>query len=180
MFSQVYYYMISMKLGLVFLMMVLVFSGAGSISPPSYETFQQVSDMLPFSRTPSLLKDILVPISNLHYKPTCYRAAAASLIHHCKQLPRDIPDGDRIQFAIKLTKCELDLIQQTPPQCLKDSYSKDCIKALASKDHWWTTFSGNLREVTNVCWIGRQEVEKGHFLDFLETADSRSVIGLAC
>jgi hypothetical protein len=107
------------------------------------------------------LTDLLSTLATLQRKPTCYRTAATSLIHHCKSLSSDIPDPDRIQFAIKLTICELDLIGQTPSTCRLETQWKECVKGLATRDNWWTTFSGNLREVTNVCWIGRKEVEKG-------------------
>lgn len=118
--------------------------------------------VIPLSNTlPPPLTDLLSTLSILQRKPTCHRTAAMSLIHHCKSLSTDIPDPDRICFAIKLTICELDLIQQTPSICRIESQWKDCVKVLATRDNWWTTFSGNLREVSNVCWIGRQEVEKG-------------------
>lgn len=123
------------------------------------------SHRIPLSNTlPPPLTDLLSTLSTLQRKPTCYRAAATSLIHHCKSLSTDIPDPDRIHFAIKLTICELDLIQQTPSICRVESRWGDCVKVLATRDNWWTTFSGNLREVSNVCWIGRQEVEKGNTL----------------
>jgi len=117
----------------------------------------------PATAFPHPLTDLLSTLASLQRKPTCYRTAAASLIHHCKSLSSDIPDPDRIQFAIKLTICELDLIAQTPATCRLETQWKECVKVLATRDNWWTTFSGNLREVTNVCWIGRQEVEKGFF-----------------
>ena len=118
------------------------------------------------STIPSSLTDLLSTLSRLQRRPTCYRTAAASLVHHCKTLSSDIPDPDRIHFAIKLTICELDLIQQTPTICRMERLWKDCVDTLATKDNWWTTFSGNLREVTNVCWIGRQEIEKGRLTGF--------------
>lgn len=113
----------------------------------------------PFASPP--LGDIITMLSTLQRKPTCYRQAATSLIHHCTALTTDIPDPDRIHFAIKLTCCELDLINQTPAACHTDSHWRECVRVLASRETWWTSFSGNLREVGNVCWIGRQEVEKG-------------------
>jgi len=113
------------------------------------------------STPPVMITDILNSLTLLQRKPTCYRTAATSLIHHCKNLQSDIPDHDRVLFAIKLTTCELDLIQQTPEICLVEDRWRECVRTLATKDNWWTTFSGNLREVGNVCWIGRQEVEKG-------------------
>ena len=108
---------------------------------------------------PPPLTDLLSVLTTLHRKPTSYRTAATSVIHHCKSLSTDIPD--RTLFAIKLTICELDLIQQTPSECRIESRWHDCLTILATRDNWWTTFSGNLREVTNVCWIGQQQIEKG-------------------
>lgn len=137
---------------------------------------------LPNFATPPL-GDIITMLSTLRRKPTCYRTAAASLIHHCTSLTSDIPDPDRVHFAVKLTCCELDLINQTPAVCQIESHWRECVRILASKDHWWTTFSGNLREVTNVCWIGRQEVEKGEFHlhdAFLVDTDWRSIVGFTC
>jgi len=115
----------------------------------------------PNAALPPALTDVLNTLATLARKPTCYRTAATALVQHCKTLPADIPDSDRIEFAIKLTICELDLIGQTPGVCRFEARCNECVKALARKDHWWTTFSGNLREVANVCWIGRHEVEKG-------------------
>jgi hypothetical protein len=110
---------------------------------------------------PPALSEVIHTLNTLQRKPTCYRTAATSLMHFCKSLPADIPDPERIQFAIKLTVCELDLIQQTPGMCRVEGRWNECVRALAKRDHWWTSFSGSLREVSNVCWIGRHEVEKG-------------------
>jgi hypothetical protein len=115
---------------------------------------------------PSALSSIISALSTLQRKPSCYRSAAASVIEHCKSLPMDIPDPDRIHFAIKLTVCELDLIHQTPAVCQIESQWRSCVHELATNDNWWTSFSGNLREVVSVCWIGRREVEKGYYLTF--------------
>ena len=120
----------------------------------------QLKDLSSSNTVAPPLTDLLTTLSTLQRKSTCYRTAATSLIHHCTSLNTDIPDPARIQFAIKLTICELDLIQQTPHICRLEAW-KPCVRILASRDHWWTTFSGNLREVVNVCWIGRREVEKG-------------------
>src|SRR5271170_885661 len=76
---------------------------------------------------PPSLTELITTLSSLQRKPTCYRTAATSLIHHCKSLSTDIPDSDRVSFAIKLTICELDLIQQTPAVCRIESRSKECI-----------------------------------------------------
>jgi len=111
------------------------------------------------------LSSLLTTLSSLRHKPTCYRQAATSLIHHCKTLPTDLPDHDRLHFAIKLTLCELDLIHQSPPPCLDQGTWKQCVKQLSTKETWWTSFSGNLREVTNVCFLSRQEIEKDQLLE---------------
>jgi hypothetical protein len=116
---------------------------------------------LPSAGLPPVLSEVFNTLATLQRRPTCYRTAATSLMHFCKSLSADIPDPERIQFAIKLTVCELDLIQQTPGMCRLDERWNECVRALSKKDHWWTSFSGNLREVSNVCWIGRREVEKG-------------------
>ena len=120
-------------------------------------------ELIPLAQTdPPPLTDLLTTLSTLQRKPTCYRTAATSLIHHCKDLTTDIPDPDRVHFAIKLTTCELDLIQQTPSICRIETHWRACVQELATKEQWWTTFSGNLHQVTNVCWLGRKEIEKGH------------------
>ena len=127
--------------------------------------------------TTPLLTDILNTLTSLQRRPTCYRKAAISIIHHCKEITTDIPDHNRVRFAIKLTICELDLIAQTPDVCRVEERWRECVRELASKDHWWATFSGNLHEVMNVCWIGRQEVEKGN--SHQERLIRRSTIGVA-
>jgi hypothetical protein len=130
----------------------------------SIDILTQTPDIIPPTTAfPPPLTELFSTLASLQRKPTCYRTAATSVIHHCRSLSSDIPDPDRIQFAIKLTVCELDLIDQTPATCRLETQWRVCVKVLATRDHWWTTFSGNLREVTNVCWIGRQEVEKGLF-----------------
>jgi hypothetical protein len=148
---------------LLFVLFILSFGFAfGYIYSSADDIVLQSRHVVPLSDTlPPPLSGLLTTLSTLQRKPTCYRTAAASLIQHCNSLSSDIPDPDRILFAIKLSICELDLIHQTPPICQLESQWKECVQELATKDHWWTTFSGNLREVTNVCWIGRQEVEKG-------------------
>lgn len=128
------------------------------------------------SALPPALSEVFNTLATLQRSPTCYRAAATLLMQFCKSLPSDIPDPERIQFAIKLTVCELDLIQQTPALCRVEERWNECVRALAKRDHWWTSFSGNLRQVSNVCWIGRHEVEKGLKPDF--PSDVRSIIGI--
>ena len=74
------------------------------------------------------LTDLLSTLASLQRKPTCYRTAATSLIYHCKSLSSDIPDPDRVQFAIKLTICELDLIAQTPSTCRVETRWNECVE----------------------------------------------------
>src|SRR3981189_2569433 len=97
------------------------------------------------------LADIITMLSTLQRKPTCYRTAATSLIHHCASLTTDSPDPVRNHFAIKLTCCELDLIKQTPSACRLETQWREGARVIPRLSHWWTPFSGNLREVTNVC-----------------------------
>jgi Tht1-like nuclear fusion protein len=149
---------------LSYILFILQFGLLFGYTNPQNDILISSPHIIPLSNTlPPPLTDLLSTLSTLQRKPTCYRTAATSLIHHCKSLYTDIPDPDRIHFAVKLTICDLDLIHQTPSICDIESRWNDCVKTLATKDHWWTTFSGNLREVTNVCWIGRQEVEKDIF-----------------
>ena len=146
---------------LFFLIAFLLESSCGHIES-SIDILTQSPDLVADSTAfPPPLTDLLATLAALQRKPTCYRTAATSLIYHCKSLSSDIPDPDRVQFAIKLTICELDLIAQTPSTCRVETRWNECVKILATRDNWWTTFSGNMRDVTNVCWIGRREVEKG-------------------
>jgi Tht1-like nuclear fusion protein len=113
---------------------------------------------LPPSPHPSLTA-LLTSLSLLRpaLPNTCYLQNTHLILSHCKP---SFPDSLRLPYAINLSVCELDLINQTPSVCRSEDWDA-CVRELAGKDHWWTTFSGNLRFVGSLCYLGRGEVEKG-------------------
>ncbi|CED83081.1 Nuclear fusion protein, KAR5 [Phaffia rhodozyma] len=117
---------------------------------------------------------LLEPSEN---KPDCFRAVAADFRADCATSSGSQIDGDaRARVAISLTLCDLNSARLSPPMectpfkssadgCVKEDrecarQNKDemnisqarCIEALARSAQMWTSYSGYLREATQLCF----------------------------
>lgn len=106
-----------------------------------------------------------------HYtrRPDCFRKAAGVIRTHCGQL--DMSEGERINAAISMTLCELATAthHSTPLECVSFSLDSvlyqqppnprlqgECVDALSRSAQFWSSYSGYLREVPQLCFAFRR------------------------
>lgn len=88
-------------------------------------------------------------ISALAEAPNCVYDALESILNTC-----DTPEKvqDRVVIAIKLSMCEFEATGiEYPYVCHDLGRIAQCTKQLESKSTWWTTFSGNYRNIPVIC-----------------------------
>ncbi|CAG8521196.1 7730_t:CDS:10, partial [Paraglomus brasilianum] len=90
---------------------------------------------------------------------TCFKSAADTLRHGCKE--PNIPVEDQIRFAIRLTLCEISITNRKHPiECEDDSAVTDCISVLQDNAQLWTSYSGYFRQVFMMCFAVRYPMER--------------------
>ncbi|KAF9566469.1 hypothetical protein CPC08DRAFT_628192 [Agrocybe pediades] len=101
-------------------------------------------------------------------KPDCFKTAASSFRQKCSEL--DLDEESRVNVAISMTLCEIATAKHhsVPLECV--SYSVDrahdpapspqvqgeCVDALARSAQFWSSYSGYLREVPQLCHAFRR------------------------
>ncbi|EXX55175.1 hypothetical protein RirG_227710 [Rhizophagus irregularis DAOM 197198w] len=83
----------------------------------------------------------------LEKKHDCFKEATTTLKNGCKNV--NLSNNDKIQYAIRLAKCELATANLAfPMEC--DDIDHDvgkCIESISRIPQFWTTYSGYFREV---------------------------------
>ncbi|CAL1709053.1 unnamed protein product [Somion occarium] len=101
-------------------------------------------------------------------RPDCFRRVAASIRAQCSEL--ETSEDERIQAAISLTLCELATAQHSPPmECalfspreeapsfaIRETEQSRCVEALSRSAQYWSSYSGYLREVPQLCFAFRR------------------------
>ncbi|KAI0732618.1 hypothetical protein C8Q72DRAFT_773951 [Fomitopsis betulina] len=101
-------------------------------------------------------------------KPDCFRRAAARIQTRCAEL--DMDEQERIRAAISMTICELYTASHSPPlECAAFSTRlhpahtaangeshTSCVEALSRSAQYWSSYSGYLREVSQLCYAFRR------------------------
>ncbi|KAF4616333.1 hypothetical protein D9613_008634 [Agrocybe pediades] len=114
---------------------------------------------------------LLLNLDALHAysrKPDCFKTAASSFRQKCSEL--DLDEESRVNVAISMTLCEIATAKHhsVPLECV--SYSVDrahdpapspqvqgeCVDALARSAQFWSSYSGYLREVPQLCHAFRR------------------------
>ncbi|KAI0945380.1 hypothetical protein AcW1_001615 [Taiwanofungus camphoratus] len=105
-----------------------------------------------------------------HYErqPDCFRRVTSFIRTRCGEL--DIGENERVKAAISMTLCELATAthHSTPLECesyahVSDTTSsfgskespRDCVEALSRSAQYWSSYSGYLREVPQLCFAFR-------------------------
>ncbi|KAM5531414.1 hypothetical protein V8D89_014938 [Ganoderma adspersum] len=97
-------------------------------------------------------------------KPDCFRRAASMLQMRCGDLETD--ENERVKAAISMTLCEIATGEHasSPLECepfRSDSNNlyethlevgRKCVSALSRSAQYWSSYSGYLREVTQLCY----------------------------
>ncbi|KAJ3091020.1 hypothetical protein HK102_001931 [Quaeritorhiza haematococci] len=105
---------------------------------------------------------------------SCFRMAAQELKEGCRKVHVD--DYEKTIYAIRLTLCEIATANLSPPvECIKFDEFHDfawtgkekrnvpaakCVEALSRNNILWTSYSGYSREVVNMCFAVRYELER--------------------
>ncbi|KIY70868.1 hypothetical protein CYLTODRAFT_441713 [Cylindrobasidium torrendii FP15055 ss-10] len=84
----------------------------------------------------------------------CFRNAAIAIQVRCTDLEMD--ETERVHAAISMTLCELRTAKHLSPplECTVASLSDDlggCVEALSRSAQFWSSYSGYLREVPQLC-----------------------------
>ncbi|CAG8618246.1 19137_t:CDS:10 [Rhizophagus irregularis] len=86
--------------------------------------------------------------------------ATTTLKNGCKNV--NLSNNDKIQYAIRLAKCELATANLAfPMEC--DDIDHDvgkCIESISRIPQFWTTYSGYFREVSQMCFAMRYSLER--------------------
>ncbi|TFK67579.1 hypothetical protein BDN72DRAFT_90904 [Pluteus cervinus] len=123
---------------------------AKSVTPSS-------SHGVPFSQ----LATLHAYLEKYDSEPDCFRQVAQNIRVHCQEL--DMHEAERVHAAISMTLCELATTQHhtIPLECAPFSAPRDasiksevqgkCVNALSRSTQYWSSYSGYLREVPQLC-----------------------------
>ncbi|KAF8067630.1 hypothetical protein FPV67DRAFT_1416278, partial [Lyophyllum atratum] len=108
-------------------------------------------------------------LNNYARRPDCFRRAAGLIRSHCAQL--DMNESERVNAAISMTLCELATAKHysIPLECVPFALDSDalrsppvfrlqgeCVEALSRSAQFWSSYSGYLREVPQLCFAFRR------------------------
>lgn len=93
--------------------------------------------------------NILAQINELASSPGCVYEALESILQSC-EAPEDVTE--RTWLTVKLSICEfLAAHIEFPDFCRDRSRLAQCTQLLETKATWWTTYSGNYRQISVIC-----------------------------
>ncbi|KAH7882822.1 hypothetical protein F5I97DRAFT_135194 [Phlebopus sp. FC_14] len=133
-------------------------------------------------------QDVLGPY---HQKPDCFRDAVALVKTRCEE--SHMNEQDRVQAAISMTLCELATARHsTPPlECAAFARSRqklpppshaqpECVEALSRSAQFWSSYSGYLREIPQLCFAFRRWIDIDTAKDIYRniTAEKMSLLRL--
>ncbi|KAI5888546.1 uncharacterized protein SCHCODRAFT_085873 [Schizophyllum commune H4-8] len=99
-------------------------------------------------------------------RPDCFKDSAALINARCEEL--DSREDERVRAAISMTLCELATAKHyTPPlECApfvpgtdgltSDGAAGECVNALSRSAQYWSSYSGYLREIPQLCFAYRR------------------------
>lgn len=100
----------------------------------------------------------------------CVKKALSGILGVCRNEGVEyLSVEERKYLALKLTLCEMNNLHiQMPPGCLEMTTEQDhdvCIAILEKIPQYWTSFSGNFREIKKICFEESLPYEKGQILN---------------
>ncbi|WBW71917.1 nuclear membrane protein involved in karyogamy Tht1 [Schizosaccharomyces osmophilus] len=114
-----------------------------------------------FSKSLTEFDSLASVYHTLSRKPTCYQSTAFSLMSACEVLNTELSLDERIDYAIRLTICDLEHAQiPVPYECKRESQSS-CLKQLESVSSWWISFASHYHDISHLCKLARLEFDKG-------------------
>ncbi|KAI0711332.1 hypothetical protein C8Q76DRAFT_54822 [Earliella scabrosa] len=109
-------------------------------------------------------------------KPDCFRRVSSSISARCGDLETN--EVERVKAALAMTLCEIATAEHhSPPlECtpfqpgmdfdyIPDESPGKCVSALSRSAQYWSSYSGYLREVPQLCFAFRRWNDIGSSLD---------------
>ncbi|CUS13035.1 unnamed protein product [Tuber aestivum] len=118
----------------------------------------------------------LAELNRLSSKSTCHKVASQSLVGDCRSIGIDSEEDEnsRILFGVQLAACEFEVDGlEFPYECRRFEgerekrvrSAKKCLRMLAQKSQWWTSYSNNRASGFSMCSAARREVEKEEMIN---------------
>lgn len=105
-------------------------------------------------------------LASLKPRSSCGREVIQSALPHCKSITSS---QDRVLIAINLSLCEFSAAGiDYPSVCADAAKWRICASELEAKAQWWTTFSGNYREIGQICLEHQQDSVIESFIELHE------------
>ncbi|KAI5990736.1 hypothetical protein EDD15DRAFT_2278638 [Pisolithus albus] len=110
-------------------------------------------------------------LGSYHRKADCFQDAMARVKTRCEESHMD--EQERIQAAISMTLCELATARHYAPPMECAAFSKGqqnhpsghaqaaCVEALSRSAQFWSSYSGYLRELPQLCFAFRRWLDVG-------------------
>lgn len=93
--------------------------------------------------------NLLARINELVSNPSCVYDALETILQSC-ETPEDVTE--RTWLTVKLSICEFLAARVEFPEICRDQFSlAKCTRLLETKATWWTTYSGNYRQISVIC-----------------------------
>ncbi|OBZ78409.1 Nuclear fusion protein KAR5 [Grifola frondosa] len=104
-------------------------------------------------------------------KPDCFKRAASLIRTQCGEL--DLNEDERIKAALSMTLCEIATATHSsaPLECApfvpdsnyptipREQSHRVCVEALSRSAQYWSSYSGYLREVPQLCYAFRRWID---------------------
>ncbi|KAF9220743.1 hypothetical protein BS17DRAFT_298547 [Gyrodon lividus] len=145
-------------------------SGEGQI-PPDMSSGLVDSELLQ-SDIDALLKS-RDTLQSYQRKPDCFRDAISLVKAHCEESHMD--EQERVQAAISMTMCELATARHYSPPMECAGFARggyklssssppahargQCVEALSRSAQFWSSYSGYLREIPQLCFAFRRWID---------------------
>ncbi|CAI2163320.1 4971_t:CDS:10 [Funneliformis geosporum] len=103
---------------------------------------------------------MLALLTQFERKPDCFKEATTALKDGCKSL--NLSDNDKIQYAVRLTKCKLAIANfAAPMECEDINYDVGrCVEAISKIPQLWTTYDRYHNEAFQMCISVRCSVRR--------------------
>ncbi|CAH2354357.1 nuclear fusion protein Kar5p [[Candida] railenensis] len=111
------------------------------------------------------LNDVILSEFQLLSQSSCAQDALLQIMPQCIALGINSVDPElKMISAIKLSICEFETSGVRYPDACKTDYSL-CLRLLEQSPQFWTTYSGNYRELSTICYVESIPYEKNKILN---------------
>ncbi|KAI6132380.1 hypothetical protein EV401DRAFT_2253975 [Pisolithus croceorrhizus] len=137
------------------------------LSDPELDTIFSGKSIGPLITTARIIFEILADVlGSYHRKADCFQDAMSRVKTRCEESHMD--EQERIQAAISMTLCELATARHYAPPMECAAFSKGqqspssghaqaaCVEALSRSAQFWSSYSGYLRELPQLCFAFRR------------------------